>query len=640
MSNFVITTKPNRLMKKFSVLFIVFLFHVSFAFTQNQTPVIVNDTFIVKAGTSYVFYPLLNDYDPDGDHIYIHYINSSCSIGKVESHNDTSFVISIFYSDSNWDSLMYSIVDEQNTVSNFGVIYFKVNRYNVIDSLSVNNIGAKFYPLGNYFWDLRWKSLYQVPAGSGKTTIFTMEPGIGGLDSNGVLHLAANRYFSYGSDWKQGPMCDSAANMIFADSAWSRIWKITKAEIDYHRNHYWNSSYIMPEAIAHWPGNGDVSQGMAPIIAPFYDKNGNGIYEPQHGDYPLIKGDESIFMLFNDEVPHTETNGKPLKIEFHVTAYAYQCSQDSAFDHTIFLHYEILNRSGLNYHDVYFGLWTDFDIGYSQDDYLGCDTNRNIFFGYNGKNTDGFGTTEAYGVHPPAQGVTFLNKDLRTFMGFRNVNSMPYGDPQMDQAYYNSMRAYFNDTTHLTYGGSGYGGNQTTNWMYPGDPSDTNAWSQNALGDSPADIRGLGSYGPFNLKADSVFILDVALTTARDMIGDNISSVTLLKNYIDQIQSAYDNDSTPCGGSFSGFMPEKDIKQSLKLYPVPATHYLYVDWGEVPNNAVYEIYNISGKRVKSGIKKQSNHQKINIASLPKGLYFMVVSSKNGLWRQKFVIAGI
>jgi hypothetical protein len=66
------------------------------------------------------------------------------------------------------------------------------------------------------------------------------------------------------------------------------------------------------------------------------------------------------------------------------------------------------NRSQNTYLNTWLGNFTDFDIGYAKDDYVACDVDRSMFFGYNGKTTDGTGQNGAYGIFPPAQGVIIL----------------------------------------------------------------------------------------------------------------------------------------------------------------------------------------------------------------------------------------
>jgi len=70
-----------------------------------------------------------------------------------------------------------------------------------------------------------------------------------------------------------------------------------------------------------------------------------------------------------------------------------------------FYSYELINRSTYTLTGTYFSQWVDPDLGWAQDDYVGCDVGRGLGYAYNGKPIDGNGQPEAYGAHPPAIGV-------------------------------------------------------------------------------------------------------------------------------------------------------------------------------------------------------------------------------------------
>lgn len=65
--------------------------------------------------------------------------------------------------------------------------------------------------------------------------------------------------------------------------------------------------------------------GQAAQLADFVDINSDGIYNPSSGDYPCIKGDQAVFMIFNDDRNvHGETGGQKMRFEFHAMLYAYK----------------------------------------------------------------------------------------------------------------------------------------------------------------------------------------------------------------------------------------------------------------------------------------------------------------------------
>jgi len=606
---------------------------------QNQAPVAVNDTITVNSGGSYTFSPWANDYDPDGDPFLIVSANFLHAKGRVVKVSYSTIDIQMNYS-SGIDTITYLLKDNHNNTSNVGYIFVNINSNHTTDTLNINNVSAPFLAFGNAFWDFSNSSHFEVPKGSGKTTIFTCAPWIGAMDQSNNLHLAAEFYRSKGMDYFYGPVCDTNTFLQYSDSLWNRVWKVSRAEIIYHKNNYWKSNYVMPEAIANWPAKGDTLLGQHQAMAPYIDVNNDGKYIPSDGDYPNIKGDQSIFIIFNDNKKnHSESLGLPLGVEFHEMAYAFDCPKDTDLSNTIFIHYDIYNRSNNNYHDVYLGLFTDFDIGYSQDDFVGCDSSRNLFYAYNGLGIDGNGYTTHYGANPPAQGVIFLNENMSSFMASFNVGApTPTLDPDNPTAIYNYMQSVWGDGTHLTYGGNGYSGSTPTNYIYSGDPNDSTTWSEHfSTTSAPIDPRGVGSIGPFNLAPGAKKSIDIALVYARDMTKSNIENVSVLKSAVDKIQLYYDNDSTPCGGSFSAISKPKAKSNTLKVYPVPTHNKLVIDYKPTNNLATYEVYSVSGQLLQSGVLSQQSSHLLNLPNYKQGLYFLLIRDGANTLSKKFIV---
>ncbi|MFC1733818.1 Ig-like domain-containing protein, partial [candidate division KSB1 bacterium] len=556
---------------------------IDFVIAQNNSFVGVNDTIYTKAGTPITIDVLKNDTFPNVGTVKI--TNVSYLNGTGINTDST-----IIYTPSHYfkgiDTISYRIlIYPPYALSNIAYVIAHVDN-DCFDTLNINNVNAAFASYGNYFWRRPdgYQKYYEIPSGSGKHTLFTSVLWIGGLDNNNVVHFAGERYRQVGEDFWPGPVMNKSAYCFQIDSIWNKTWKIDKAEIEYHKNHYTTTGYMPINDILYWPGNGDINSGQASKLAPFIDLNNDGIYDPNAGDYPRIRGDQSVFYMFNDDRNfHTESQGIKLGVEVYVTAYAFDCPIDSAFDKSIFFHYEIFNRSDTSYQDCYLGLFVDFNIGYNNDDFVGCDSILNSFYGYNGKSDDGYGAPDHYGMSPPAQGITFLSLPMAHFIYFRNTGSgapQAMQDPIIASEYYNYLKGIWRDSTHLKYGGNGwYGAGGSTvncNFQFPGDPTDSLAWTEFTASNVPFDRRGLGSIGPINLHSDSTFSFDVAYIYARDHGGTNLSSVILLKQYISQIQQAYDNDSTPCGKSFSGLSDLWKEQKELVIFPVPTNDILYI----------------------------------------------------------------
>lgn len=374
------------------------------------------------------------------------------------------------------------------------------------DSIDINNINARINANGNLFWDFIGTAKFEVPKGSGKHTIFNSTLWLAGLDSIDTLHVAAERYEQVGHDFWAGPVSNIYDSAY--DAKWNKVWKIKKSDIDYHLAHCWQTGYVPAQVLLDWPANGDTILGQQKITAPFYDWNHDGIYDPYAGDYPLIKGDEAVYYIYNDDrLPHTESYGNKLETEIHAMAYAFACNEDSALWNTLFINYKFYNLSNTTYNNAYVGIFTDTEIGYGNDDYLGSDVQRGSFYSYNGTDIDGTGQTWAYDSFPPSQSVTFLagpymdpdgidnpsgmcdnsinganfgngtiddeRYGMNKFIYFRNSPD-EMGDPFTAKEYYFYLKGIWKDDTVMQWGGNAHAPGPgvcgpTCNFMFPAD---------------------------------------------------------------------------------------------------------------------------------------------------------------------------
>lgn len=119
---------------------------------------------------------LQNDFDPDGDSIYIFLISGFQKI------NDTTWKTNLSYMNiiSPYDSILnylYVLRDSAGAFSN-GHISIRITDAARFDLLDINNISAIISPFGSHFWDLE-TAHFEVPKGSGKQSIFTHNVWIG-----------------------------------------------------------------------------------------------------------------------------------------------------------------------------------------------------------------------------------------------------------------------------------------------------------------------------------------------------------------------------------------------------------------------------------------------------------------------------
>ena len=258
---------------------------------------------------------------------------------------------------------------------------------------------------------------YEVPKGSGKTTIYAAAPWLTGLDMYRTVRGAYNMYDTNAS-FRFGPV--AYYEVPSYEAFYRKVFKITYAEIRYHISHHSDAGYTMPDNIANWPGNGNTSNGEPAELAPFVDLNGNHIYEPAIGEYPDMYGDEAVFMMLNDSLGSEQNTCIRMHSEIHVMAYSFEVPADSVLYNATFMHYKIFNRSTEIFHDVLFSQYVDADIGCPYNDRVGCDTALNSYFAYNDPDIIDsgsvcYGNVQGYGRQKVTQGVTFLDRQLSAF---------------------------------------------------------------------------------------------------------------------------------------------------------------------------------------------------------------------------------
>lgn len=510
-------------------------------------------------------------------------------------------------------------------------ISFAQNEY-----IDVNNIKAGISSFSNMFYHRGTSDPnFEVPKGNGTHAVFAGNLWMGGMDAGSQLHLAAGTYNSGSNkDFFPGPIADEYLDANYTNR-YDRVWKVTTEMINDHIANYDQGAYVMPEVIENWPAHGNEANGEANLLAPFADVNLNEVYDPENGDYPLIKGDMTLYSIFNDLAhPHTSSYSPQIGVEVHRMVYAYNTS--GVLNNTLFVNYKVINRSEINYSDFYVGNWLDFDLGNPIDDYVGSDPERNLFYCYNGDNNDdvsGSGGSIGYGENPPAIGCFMLNKTLSSFV-YYNHGGGPTGDPAQSNHFYNYMRAIWLDESLMCEGGNGHidgGGNSNApaSFMFDGNPQANTGWTELSAWNQPGDRRGLGSVGPFMFNTNDTLNIDFSIVFAPGGVS-NLESINTLQAAVDSIQNYYDT-------QFTGVKESNRIGKLEKLvvYPNPTSDKLFVKTESV-NKGVVELFDIKGKRVLAK-KINSALTQLDVSQLAKGIYHIHLITDGNTQIEKVII---
>ncbi len=443
--------------------------------------------------------------------------------------------------------------------------------------MDVNNVRTVLLSSGDVWWDLV-KGVYEVPKvdpASGVrpvSAIFAGAVWIGGKDNVGSLKVACQTYRdATKTDFWPGPLKEDGTTSADVCEKWDKHFVVSAEDITIAINLYrtalandpTNPSVdcsAIPESVKGWPATGNkyfagIHQFSLPRtnqgLAKFYDQNGDKLYDPCGGDYPIIdvKGCESItaipdqmvFWIYNDNggVHTNSQKSRAIQMEVQVQAFAYK-TNDELNDMT-FQRYKLINRALTDIDSTYFAMWVDPDLGCFQDDYIGCDTTRNLMYVYNQDALDGIvgcvcatGTSNVatYCDKVPLLGVDYFrgpNNEagkeigMSSFTYYLNTfecNPLPgTTDPSTAVEYYNYLTGNWRDGTPFTFGGSGYnpGGGRRVKYSFPDAPNLTGAsWSMCNANLPCGDRRTIQASGPFKLKPGAINELIIGVPFVAD----------------------------------------------------------------------------------------------------------------------------
>jgi hypothetical protein len=464
-----------------------------------------------------------------------------------------------------------------------------------------------------------------------------------GLVWGGIIdgQLKAN-----GNYYKDGLQPGSILSTGLADnpvSVRNKIYKIKKGwqqlpeneEKDKYRFNYEN-----------WP---------VELGAPWIDTDSDGLYT-KGVDKPKFMGDETLFYVANDldtALSNSSLGSDPIGLEFRTLVYA---SSDEDKKNFVIKDYTIINKSGKTIEDMFFGYWSDDDLGFGGDDFSGCDTSLSMMYTYNGDDFD----EDTYFDNIPSVGHMFLkgpynNVQDTTFKmtAFININkSIPYlGDPILHdyrgtETFYNYLRGLDNLGSTIINPAI----NKQTRFMYSGDPVNKEGWFMGSEADSiqkltPADRRFVMSSGPFNFQPGDTQHVVIAILVAQ---GENrLNGIIKLKEYAQYIQNLWQNNLIT-----DAITKRPQIVQDFSLsqnYPNPFNPTTTIEYtipgfesgNRNPELVSLIVYDILGRKVGTIVNEKQKPGKYSVAwnasKYSSGIYFYKLSAGKFIQTRKMVL---
>lgn len=553
--------------------------------------------------------------------------------------------------------------------------------------LDINQVRASYLNGGDMFWDRGQSSnpRYLVPKNpnvvqGAQHSLFALTTWIGGMH-NQQLYQSAQTYrqnSTGGVAYQSGPL-NTQGQPVANAGEYDRLWKINRFEVESFKQAWQNGgvqsgSFYPSFDFRTWPGN----HPDGPIMAPFFDRNNNGVYSWQDGDYPLIKGDQAIWFVYNDLDTSRVLNAPSLGVEVHCMAYAYVCEQatgaDSVINYTTFLEYKFINKSNRSYNQTSISLWS---VPTSTANGVGMDVQRNGFYFSN--YTDYFGTGNAaqsspamgiYQLHGPLAnandgidnnrnglqdeiGEEIAISNFMTYVGGNPAMSMPVGA----QDFNNYANSRWLDNQALVFGGTGYPGslgstNLPANFMFSGNTDPVGwglggnlslpvpppfSWTQSFGSTVVGEPKAVASMGKFLFEPQSEKRLSFALiwsyapNSAANAINKLLSQdAPLIKQW--HAQNAFPSCldlstvSTP-------LIPQ--VKTAVQIFPNPATDRVFVSFDE-PTNAHMNLFDMHGRLLMQRDLLSAPKHEIAIQHLPAGIYLLGITQDGGYSQFRFV----
>lgn len=542
--------------------------------------------------------------------------------------------------------------------------------------LDINSIQARMQNRGDMHWNFS-SADYHVPKNSSSCPVFTSSLWVGGLDTSGMVHQAAMLYRQSGEDYFPGPL-DPQTGQTDSAQSWKfdRVWKLDQYTIsefqwNFAQGNVQNGTYIVPVDILDWPAIGN--NGITEPLAPFTDVNGNGIYDPlTGGDYPVIKGDQEVYCVFNDALaPHTESGGQILGIEVQKHAWAWACTDPSLSDslspvnYTTFYTYDIINRSQQTYYKTMIGSWAETDLGNWNDDYAGCNVALNAGFVYNADNYDEDNPPSlGYHNYIPIQSVVVLDGPqapagdtidndhdgvtdeagekmlLSGYYGFSwFTQSYPYSAPTTGPEFYNYLNGRWMDSTSITYGGNGHTGSVPTTLMYPDLPCSGNGWSEFTAGNPIYDRNMLLTTGPVDFHPGDTLHYTVAYITSFDSTNawNTPAYYQTAFDHIARVSGWYNTMQSPSCMPLFDAVPEQSHQEqnSLMIYPNPAEDAVSIQFHSSSDEARLRIFD-SGGRIVYDAAWNGDRLNVPVHDFAPGLYLVQVSDGRNFAAARFI----
>ncbi|OAV44795.1 T9SS type A sorting domain-containing protein [Lewinella sp. 4G2] len=493
---------------------------------------------------------------------------------------------------------------------------------------------------------------------------------IGARDAAGALQVSSVTYgpFNDNRNFQPGPVYDDPTQTAANCGFWNRHFKVSQDEITAVRRSFLAGTLRredVPTNILGWPATEnpyfeetwgaslpDATTGMA----PFYDEDLDGIYDPLAGDYPDFCGGQALYSVFNDMTLRTGNDTPPLGIEVHQLVRITE-GRDDIFAQTVLVDYLIVNKSLETKLDLHAGLWIDPDLGCFNNDLASTLPAENLLYVYNDSPDEGTSCPSGLtptGVDAPALVVKMLSgfitpvfdddgfligeEDLQ-LTSLAGYISAAFGSPppgmlllNTPERQYNVLRGSWPDGSSIGRSGNGFD-NQGAPTSYLYDGGDTPAgtpWKGCAPNDFFLDHRYLAASGPTFVEPGGVKTLSFALAVTK---GVEYANDCPVEDQILEVSSALEGIGEAFRTCELPVSTNTDVvlaNTKLRVFPNPTRNRLNFELPQDEKIKRLTLYTATGQRLVTNAPSE-NFLSIDLSThqLPAGLLIYHLQTEGG-----------
>jgi hypothetical protein len=444
-----------------------------------------------------------------------------------------------------------------------------------------------------------------------------------------------------------------------------KVWKVTDDELKQHLADFEFDQVVdnpIP-SIFSWPAmgnqfspalNGFSTDGLTEEQgAPFLDRNFNKIYEPHLGEFPdedfrelAIEGktnySELVFMPFCSKPTDAVTFRRRTPVNGNMLLVSYHCEESFFLSNTLFGRLQFNYENDFWMDSLSLGLFMDTNSGNGNNDFIGSDIDRGVFYCYDGDTLD-----TAFNGQSPMFGFECSNIISDFLIPWQPwvlpIGMMPMRIaqdstidprllfPEQPAEIYNYLTGAWRDGTPLTSGGDGLndGSINFVDSAFPGILNSPNQWSEISAQNTPGERAMLVRYklGQYPACTNKCRSDRINFTFYNVPSGSTPTAQKIKMDSLHKWASAFFSyhgasilgPQVPCLLTSNTNNPISDNPQ-VKAYPNPVKDILHLDFGAITPNWV-SLLNITSRHVRN-VKPSAPVFDMDVSGLPIGVYLL------------------